>query len=567
MRRPLLALASLLVVLARPALAQSVRGEIVLPDSTTRAVGVIVVVTDGGGAVVSRTLAGDRGEFDVTLPRAGRYALRVLRIGYRPTLVPPFDVATAEQKALRVVLGGDVVSLAQVTVRGESVCRIREDSGQLVARLWEEARKAITATQLSAAAARLNTTWFRYDRVMDSTARIVRKQDVAVSSARTSRPFISEPPESLARFGYVVDRGGDAVYLAPDAEALLSDSFAATHCFRVEPPTPEHLASIGVGFRPAKDRDGIRDIEGTFWLDRATAELRLLEFRYTNMTPAHTAAGAGGRVDFLRLPTGHWLVSRWHIRMPAIAVRPAVALRGNIRSEASYVATAIHFAGGEVTEVRRDGVLLHSGGGATFIAQVVSRDSTIAAAGTIVDFNGTGYAAIADTAGRVRIEHVLPGRYTVRFSAAPVRRAGAAPAERTIDVREGSRAAPDTLELPASDAILSSACGEAMAKAKGALLYGTVRGSQREPVPGATVTVKWIARVDAAPGSLTVSDQSRVVATDDLGRWRLCGVPRDRALDVRAVLEGRASGEIRTRIPASRAIHEVELSLPAAERP
>jgi len=62
--------------------------------------------------------------------------------------LPPISLAAGEVRVLHVVAASGAVRLAEVRVRGQTVCRIREDSGQLVARLWEQARAALSATQL-----------------------------------------------------------------------------------------------------------------------------------------------------------------------------------------------------------------------------------------------------------------------------------------------------------------------------------------------------------------------------------------------------------------------------------
>ena len=127
---------SLLSVRAAPA--QVARGFIVLPDSVTRAVGVLITAVDGSGSVVARALSGALGEFEVALPHPGSYSLRVLRIGYRPTVTPTLRVPLAEQSAVRIVLNDEKLQLERVTVREARTCRLRADSGLLVSRLWEE---------------------------------------------------------------------------------------------------------------------------------------------------------------------------------------------------------------------------------------------------------------------------------------------------------------------------------------------------------------------------------------------------------------------------------------------
>src|ERR1019366_7240379 len=113
-------------------------------------VGVIVMAADAHGTVVSRTLSTTRGDFTLRLPAFGKYDLRFLRIGFKPTTLSAIDADSLPVHPLHVTLRGEAITLATVTVQGKSVCRMQLDSAQTVTRLWEEARKAIIATQLSA---------------------------------------------------------------------------------------------------------------------------------------------------------------------------------------------------------------------------------------------------------------------------------------------------------------------------------------------------------------------------------------------------------------------------------
>src|ERR1019366_223081 len=88
-RRALLAIVSASALLLPTRLdAQLLRGQVLLPDSSTRVSGVIVVATDAYGAV-TRTLSGLDGDFLLRLPHAGQFFVQALRIGYRPTVFPP----------------------------------------------------------------------------------------------------------------------------------------------------------------------------------------------------------------------------------------------------------------------------------------------------------------------------------------------------------------------------------------------------------------------------------------------------------------------------------------------
>jgi hypothetical protein len=60
-------------------------------------------------------------------------------------------VAAGATEVVRFVLADQAVVLSSVNVRERETCRVNADTGFMVARVWEEARKAMLTTQLSAA--------------------------------------------------------------------------------------------------------------------------------------------------------------------------------------------------------------------------------------------------------------------------------------------------------------------------------------------------------------------------------------------------------------------------------
>src|SRR5262249_53043076 len=158
------------------------------------------------------------------------------------------------------------------------------------------------------------------------------------------------------RTGYVVSDTSGTTYYAPDAEVLLSDFFAAAHCFHlVEPPRSAGVSSlIGVAFQPLRDRPVLHDIDGTLWLDRTSAELRTLEFRYTGLPDYVAPANPGGKVEFLRLSDGGWLVSRWSVRMPVVGPRGSAPPQTGlgrmmvVTSRRDVAVRGVQMTGGEV---------------------------------------------------------------------------------------------------------------------------------------------------------------------------------------------------------------------------
>jgi hypothetical protein len=109
------------------------------------------------------------------------------------------------------------------------------------------------------------------------------------------------------------------------------------------------------------------DIEGTLWLDRASSELRELDFRYTNLPEDFAHTKAGGTVQFLRLSTGSWLVGSWQLRMPRGTRELVANYSGGIRGREEYrtMVTGLQFTGGAVTAVTRGTEVLFSSGEST----------------------------------------------------------------------------------------------------------------------------------------------------------------------------------------------------------
>lgn len=555
--------AVLLVVVCAPALAaQRLRGEVLFPDSITPAAHVIVIASDTTGADVAKTTSGESGTFELPLPRSGRYRVRVLRLGFRPTLVAPVEVAAEQVRTLRIVLSVSIVSLAEVRVRSQSVCGVREDSGQLVADLWQQARFALLSTELSAAGQQMDWTATSYERTLDSLGVAVRAESSTVLRGAAARPFGSVSADSLAATGYVVEDKSGVVYRAPDAEVLLSESFSARHCFTAVPPPADHPDWVGLSVTPASARANISDIDGTLWLDRTSAELRRFEYRYTGIPEAGARAGAGGHVEFTRLPTGQWIVNRWEIRMPRyVLVRSVQGLFTWSREVTRTAIREIRVKGGEVLTVDQAGVPLYQAREATVDVLLVAPDARVSGAGARMELAGTHYAMVTDSAGRATLEHVRPGRYVARILTPAMWRAGAPAAERPIDVAADPAVTTVRLLLPSEHELLRSVCGDSVAASGGALLYGVVADSLSRALGTMRVALSWQRDSLGTGGSLAprATPEEHEAEPDVLGRWRFCGVPRDRALHLRVRALGLGEAAVPERVALSQPMLEVSL--------
>jgi len=135
---------------------------------------------------------------------------------------------------------------------------------------------------------------------------------------------------------------------------LISDAFLRTHCFETKPGRGETEGLIGLAFTPARDRT-LPDITGTLWIDRGTAMLHHLDFTYVRLPQELVASRAGGRLEFMRVPSGAWIVRDWVIRMPVAQVKHLPMAMG---TELAIV--KFQEVGGNVLEIKtRSGTIVY----------------------------------------------------------------------------------------------------------------------------------------------------------------------------------------------------------------
>ncbi len=488
------------------------QGVVLDADASTPARAILLTLTDSAGRVVARGASDEAGAFALAVAAPARITVRALRVGFRPTELAPVELAVGDTVRVRLVLGSEPVRLAAITVRRSDPCRGRDPARRDVAVVWEEARKALTLVGDSVAAGRSVAEWLRYERRLDSTGIAVTDQEVERARAPSVRPFRSRDAVLLARDGYVLEDEGGVTYFAPDAEVLLSDAFAAGHCFHLV--ADEVTDRIGLRFRPVAEDSRRRDVEGTLWLDRATAELRFLDFAYTGMPLAAAAAEPGGRVEFTRLPDGTWLVSRWAIRMPDLQrVIPPATRGGRIRVVGpSLVLRGVTVVGGEVTAVERDGVVVHRARGAGLEVRVRAAVGEAGSeAGAHVRLVGTDYEATTDIAGVARFPLVLPGRYEVLITDARRQADGERPLQLTADVRGDSLLRVEA-RLPARR-LTAAALRLAPSAPVHAVVEFSVADSAGSPIP------------DVAIVAVDASGAEHRVRSDSAGRATLRELP------------------------------------------
>jgi hypothetical protein len=334
--------ALLALFLAAPAAAQTVRG-VVEDDAARPVAGVLVaLIPASGGAAAAGALTDAQGRFSLAAPAPGRWTVRAERVGYRAASAA-VELAEGQAAEVRLVTGVQAFVLPPLQVSATR-CTVRPGEDDAAYALWDEARKALATAALLHDQGRVEYTVRTYGSVISMSSGRTRRQN-AEPRRVTGNPFRTLAPQALADGGYVRQDADSLSFYGPDAHALLSDAFLDTHCLYVDAERSDG-ERVALAFEPVGRRETV-DIRGTLRLDRRTGELRDVEYEYTGLQADGQRVPAGGAVEFRRLPSGAWIVSRWRIRSTRLARGADWSRRG----EQTAAITEIREAGGEVTNV------------------------------------------------------------------------------------------------------------------------------------------------------------------------------------------------------------------------
>ena len=279
--------------------------------------GALVALLDSGQRVVVEGVSGENGTRVLTAP-PGSYRIRVRRIGFRPFLSEPVAVPLPGELLLRI--DSPRVRLESVVVTSRSQCGPIDPSEQTLATVWDEIAKALRTSQLSGRDLDAFANYFVYRKRLRTSGRVV-SSDTIFRMAGSKKPFGMKDPAMLAANGYVLgDERSGWTYYAPDETVLLSDQFAATHCFKAV-LDKARSGQVGIEFKPVSGRS-VPDIAGVLWVDQGTAELRELTFRFVNSGMLEQFK-AGGFTRFRRVPSGAWIVDAWALTAPVLQREPA----------------------------------------------------------------------------------------------------------------------------------------------------------------------------------------------------------------------------------------------------
>jgi hypothetical protein len=481
-----------------------------------------VAALDAQGQVVAEVLSDRVGAFTVLLPTAGTYQLRIRRVGFKPFTSPFLDVQTNEMRKYRLEIDPIPVDLIPVVVEGERKCDLTEGrSGPALAALWTEVSEALHAVSLSSSDSGYLFEIELFERDYTRTDDIYRDSS-RITAGRARKPFQSPPADYLRSRGFISADSTGWVYSAPDAEVLLSDQFLKTHCFDTRIGEGDTQGLFGLGFSPSK-KGGASDVRGVLWVDRGSAELRSLEFAFTDPPRARSTyvrgrrITAGGSMSFRRLPSGEWIVQTWSMQMPHAAIQRNVIYRRT---------------GGSVLRISdRTGTAIYARALATVLGAVIDSTTGHGLADARVFFSGTPYSARSDSTGLFRLSVPVSGTHRLMFSHPRLDSVAFIPTSVSIGLRPDTTVVV-TLFVPSERGLIARLCGEQPMPLDKRVVAGVVReGSSKRGVAQASVIVAWT-ETTQLPGAPKQDSRSFTVRTNDLGWYVACAVPLGPTLTV-----------------------------------
>jgi Carboxypeptidase regulatory-like domain len=532
--RPVVLLLAVLVGVIGPVslLAQTVRG--VVTRIGVPVPGVVVQLVDADATVVARTITDETGMYRLLAPRAGSYRLTTRRIGFAPTTSTPISLGAGETRVEALAIDGVAIRLDTVRVATAKGCLRLDAANSEVSAIWEQAKTALLATEATLAERTFSAALLSYRREIEPDGVQTLQSLVMTEIDSVTQPWTSRPVEELRKAGYVVRGKDDSTsYLAPGLDVLVSKQFAADHCFRLEDTDDDNV--LGLAFQPAKPDRRLAELQGTMRVDRRTSELRSLEFRYTNLLPAVEKAGAGGRLEFARLRDGSWVISRWNIRMPSLAVAMPTSRGLRALMESATVA-GINLAGGDLFVARRGTDTLWSRPLPTVAGIITDSVTGKPIAGARLRVRESGAAVFSDSAGRFDFGAMLPGQYTLLTNTPSLDSVGAvsglalpvtdATASLAVRVPNAFRVLPAVCQLPADTVAARRHVG---------VVRGTVtRDSALRDSSAAEVVLQW-------RDTTAKTIRAARATADELGRFRFCDMPMGTNLEVRADLNAASS--------------------------
>lgn len=336
----------------------------------------------------------------------------------------------------------------------------------------------------------------------------------------------------MADKGFARQRGDSATYFAPDARTLISDVFSRTHCFR--PITGKDKPDrIGLRFEPVSETNVV-DVAGVLWLDRASSELRSLEYQYT-FGPNRETRDAGGRITYARLNNGLSIVTDWLIRVPVEksearttpSATGSIDDRSSLRTSHGLRVTALWEIGGTVKTIMDPNELALGASTMSVVkGNLINEEDHRALKGIAVEIGSTkepreSRRVTTGDDGSFMFDSLGEGEYdlsvpeprfdTLNTPVVPVRMHVAPATAQTV-----------TITVRGPNAGRASLCPSGVSP-KAIVIHGIVTDSASgRPIAKARVSAFWLSDVQASSRSITAVPHELTTYTGPLGRYAFC---------------------------------------------
>ena len=509
------------ILVATPLGAQGIAGTLVQTETGAPIEGASVVLLNRSGDQVDWRLTDASGRFGFPSIQAGTYLLRADRIGHAGVLSDSIVVEPGVTTVYRLETPVEAILLAGIDVTSSSRCELRPGRGASTAAVWEEARKALEATSRTTDLGVYRYVIRHYERELDDRGREVKSEQSRIQRGVMANPFLSLNVEILLERGFMHSDGDGFVYYAPDADVLLSDRFLDSHCMSLTEGEGEAEGLLGLSFEPTENR-GVPDISGVLWVDPEDAELQWLDYRYEFLNVPNSDR-LGGKIQFYGLPNGTWIVREWYIRMPLLEATLGIDQRTRLiglREQGSLVLSVNNLQGD---------LVLDSGAG--IIEGVVLLPGGSDPVGGVVVLLDDSTPVTTDEDGRFRFTALAQGYHGLRVLN-PVLDSLGLPAEPVFFEVSAGEVTSASLRFSSIQTVLTEKCGPVERPGFEGILTGFALDENGDPLPGAWVSVVW-EEFEQLGG--TLGTVHKVLTTSELpddALFLVCGLPRDRAVDL-----------------------------------
>jgi len=482
-------------------------------DSTTREPGATVIQLTGlDGRTISAVRPAPSGEFRLRSVVAGRYRLRLLRLGYQPVEVD-VQVGTADLSLGMLQGPGTPVSMTAIRVHGTSDC-VAPRTSEPVTDLWSLFEVALATQLADEGTATAAQRWLLYEQQVNAQTGHVEHLQLREESGGTVSGFRPAPAAALARGGFVAaDRDGFTFFL-PVAGTLLSPEFLEQYCFRRGEDSSTAGDAPSLAFRPRRAAPGRTDVAGEMAFAAGGRQLAYVRFDYVNLSAALSGTRASGKVAFVNRGD-RTAIGSWWVDMPVVEIErsqgPPISASSS-RSVSRSVTTARKRVG--AIRLSTPTCATCPPGADTSVSGITLRRAATSDDSSVVLTLRIAGVVLRSPAEGAPIP-LPPGRYAVGVATAWM----SAHQVEDSAVLEVADVARPTLQMFATRSrreVLRRACARTMPR--GGAVGGSVVTPGGLPAPGATVVV-------GASGPQ--GEANHATTTDERGYWRICLRPNE----------------------------------------